>query len=220
MGNQAEKPVQTNLVTLMFIFLVILPQFATPDPNPLSHVIRCLQEEWDLIVTSDEANAFSFQRNLSNRLFPRGGRTSLLRFPVVAELPAGCHGDSGLSGGACALEEEGTRPASGDEERACVGGQTGAGLGQGERGSRVLVFLATRSVWGSWCEMEAGAAAEDGPDGPRERRGLDEAGRQQQNHEVRSQSRADRFPKHSYWLDLWLFILFDVVLFIFVYLLP
>ncbi|XP_022370634.1 uncharacterized protein C4orf3 homolog [Enhydra lutris kenyoni] len=68
--------------------------------------------------------------------------------------------------------------------------------------------------------MEAGAAAEDGPDGLRERRGLDEAGRQPQNHEVRSQSRADRFPKHSYWLDLWLFILFDVVLFIFVYLLP
>jgi hypothetical protein len=27
-------------------------------------------------------------------------------------------------------------------------------------------------------------------------------------------------PKHSYWLDLWLFILFDLVLFIFVYLLP
>ncbi|XP_045845389.1 uncharacterized protein C4orf3 homolog [Meles meles] len=68
--------------------------------------------------------------------------------------------------------------------------------------------------------MEAGDAAEDARDGPRQRRGLDEAGRQQQNHEVRSQSRADRFPKHSYWLDLWLFILFDVVLFIFVYLLP
>uniref|UniRef100_A0A452T8W2 Chromosome 4 open reading frame 3 n=3 Tax=Ursus TaxID=9639 RepID=A0A452T8W2_URSMA len=68
--------------------------------------------------------------------------------------------------------------------------------------------------------MEADAAAEDGRDGPRERLGLGEAGRQQQNHEVRSQSRADQFPKHSYWLDLWLFILFDVVLFIFVYLLP
>uniref|UniRef100_A0A8I3SCK2 Uncharacterized protein n=2 Tax=Canis lupus familiaris TaxID=9615 RepID=A0A8I3SCK2_CANLF len=64
--------------------------------------------------------------------------------------------------------------------------------------------------------MEAGAAAEDGRDGPRERLRLGEAGRQPQNHEVRPQSAADRFPKHSYWLDLWLFILLDVVLFVFV----
>lgn len=79
-----------------------------------------------------------------------------------------------------------------------------------------------RLWWGDWCETEAGAAAEDGADDPqpRERLGLGEAGRQQQNHEVWSQSRADRFPKHSYWSDLWLFILFDVVLFIFLYLLP
>ncbi|XP_007174901.1 uncharacterized protein C4orf3 homolog [Balaenoptera acutorostrata] len=68
--------------------------------------------------------------------------------------------------------------------------------------------------------MEVGSAAEDGRDGPRERQGLGEAERPQQNHEVRPQSGADRVPKHSYWLDLWLFILLDVVLFFFVYFLP
>ncbi|MBW01467.1 Uncharacterized protein C4orf3, partial [Eschrichtius robustus] len=68
--------------------------------------------------------------------------------------------------------------------------------------------------------MEVGSAAEDGRDGPRERRGLGEAERPQQNHEVRPQSGADRLPKHSYWLDLWLFVLLDVVLFFFVYFLP
>ena len=56
----------------------------------------------------------------------------------MAELPAGCHGDSGRRGGACALEEEGTGPVSGDEERACVGGQPGVSLEQGERGSTGL----------------------------------------------------------------------------------
>lgn len=34
------------------------------------------------------------------------------------------------------------------------------------------------------------------------------------NHEVRSQSGAALSPKHSYWLDLQLFILFDVILFL------
>ncbi|KAF5923850.1 hypothetical protein HPG69_016338 [Diceros bicornis minor] len=68
--------------------------------------------------------------------------------------------------------------------------------------------------------MEVDVAAEDGRDGARERRGLGEAGRQQQNHEVQPQSGADRFPKQSYWLDLWLFILFHLVLFFIVYLLP
>ena len=46
------------------------------------------------------------------------------------------------------------------------------------------------------------------------------AGKQQQhNHKVGSQARADKFSKHSYQLDLWLVILFEVV-FIFVYLVP
>ncbi|XP_062964507.1 uncharacterized protein C4orf3 homolog [Cynocephalus volans] len=68
--------------------------------------------------------------------------------------------------------------------------------------------------------MEVGAAAVDGPDGPRERRGLCETGRQPQNHDVRPRSGVNGLPRHSYWLDVWLFILFDVVLFLFVYLLP
>lgn len=75
-------------------------------------------QEWDLMVTSGAARDFSFQRNLSNQLSSRAqesrraGRASLLRFRVVAELPAGCHGDTGHPGGACALEE-GTGPVSG-----------------------------------------------------------------------------------------------------------
>lgn len=68
--------------------------------------------------------------------------------------------------------------------------------------------------------MEGGAAAGDGPDGPRERRGLGGAARPEQNHRVQPPSAAGRFPKHSYWLDLWLFVLVDLALFLFVYLLP
>lgn len=34
------------------------------------------------------------------------------------------------------------------------------------------------------------------------------------------QAGTNGLPKHSYWLDLWLFVLLDVVLFLFVYLLP
>uniref|UniRef100_A0A8C5Z7Y3 Uncharacterized protein n=1 Tax=Marmota marmota marmota TaxID=9994 RepID=A0A8C5Z7Y3_MARMA len=34
------------------------------------------------------------------------------------------------------------------------------------------------------------------------------------------QSGTNPLQKHSYWLDLWLFVLLDVVLFLFVYLLP
>nr|KAF6479234.1 HCV F-transactivated protein 1 [Molossus molossus] len=68
--------------------------------------------------------------------------------------------------------------------------------------------------------MEPGAAAGGGPDGPRARRGLGDAERPQQNHQVRPQAAADRLPKHSYWLDLWLFVLVDLVLFLLVYLWP
>ncbi|XP_012583303.1 PREDICTED: uncharacterized protein C4orf3 homolog [Condylura cristata] len=68
--------------------------------------------------------------------------------------------------------------------------------------------------------MDGDAAARGGQDGVRERRGVDEAGRQRPNHEVRPRHGAQHLPKHSYWLDIWLFILFDLVLFIFVYLLP
>lgn len=70
----------------------------------------------------------------------------------------------------------------------------------------------------SEAEMEVSHAA-SGPDGVRERRGSGGAGRKQ-NQDERPQSGTNGLPKHSYWLDLWLFILFDLVLFIFVYLLP
>nr|CAH93160.1 hypothetical protein [Pongo abelii] len=66
--------------------------------------------------------------------------------------------------------------------------------------------------------MEVDVPGVDGRDGLRERRGLSEGGRQ--NLDVRPQSGANGLPKHSYWLDLWLFIFFDVVVFLFVYFLP
>ncbi|XP_037365416.1 uncharacterized protein C4orf3 homolog [Talpa occidentalis] len=68
--------------------------------------------------------------------------------------------------------------------------------------------------------MEGLAAAEGGPDGVRQRRGVDEAGMQRPNHAERPRAGGPQLPKHSYWLDIWLFILFDLVLFFFVYLLP
>lgn len=66
-------------------------------------------------------------------------------------------------------------------------------------------------------KMEVGQAA-SGTDGVRERRGSSAARRRSQDEPV--QSGMNGIPKHSYWLDLWLFILFDLALFIFVYLLP
>ncbi|KAJ0057743.1 hypothetical protein NL108_014733 [Boleophthalmus pectinirostris] len=33
----------------------------------------------------------------------------------------------------------------------------------------------------------------------------------------KSKSLADFLPQHSYWFDFWTFILFDIVLFLFVY---
>lgn len=78
--------------------------------------------------------------------------------------------------------------------------------------------------------MEAGAAAAaaaagdtaagDARDGPRERRGLGEGARQQQKHHGPPRSAAERLPKQSYWLDLWLLVLVDLVVFLFVYLWP
>lgn len=68
-------------------------------------------------------------------------------------------------------------------------------------------------------EMEANPAA-SGTDGVRERGGPSGAGGREQNREERPQCGTNGLPKHSYWLDLWLFLLFDLVLFIFVYLLP
>ncbi|XP_023575849.1 uncharacterized protein C4orf3 homolog [Octodon degus] len=59
----------------------------------------------------------------------------------------------------------------------------------------------------------------EGAQRPRERRGKAAAQRPEQNH-VQPQSGTNGLPKQSYWLDLWLFILLDLVLFFFVYLLP
>ncbi|XP_028616322.1 uncharacterized protein C4orf3 homolog [Grammomys surdaster] len=65
--------------------------------------------------------------------------------------------------------------------------------------------------------MEVSPAAR-GTDCVRERRGSSEAERRSQDEPP--QSGMNGLPKHSYWLDVWLFILFDLVLFVFVYLLP
>ncbi|XP_008844268.1 uncharacterized protein C4orf3 homolog [Nannospalax galili] len=65
--------------------------------------------------------------------------------------------------------------------------------------------------------MEVSGAA-PGLDGVRERRGSAGAGREPS--EERPQSGTQGLPKHSYWLDVWLFVLFDLVVFVFVYLLP
>ncbi|XP_051021506.1 uncharacterized protein C4orf3 homolog [Acomys russatus] len=56
-------------------------------------------------------------------------------------------------------------------------------------------------------------------DGARERRGSWRA-ESKPNQDVLAQPGTNGLPKHSYWLDVWLFLLFDLVLFVFVYLLP
>ncbi|XP_004379755.1 uncharacterized protein C4orf3-like [Trichechus manatus latirostris] len=68
--------------------------------------------------------------------------------------------------------------------------------------------------------MEVGAETVVGQGRLRERRGLSEAGRQEQNCDVQPQSGSNMIPKHSYWLDIWLFILFDLMVFFFVYFMP
>ncbi|XP_021041477.1 uncharacterized protein C4orf3 homolog [Mus caroli] len=72
------------------------------------------------------------------------------------------------------------------------------------------------TAWHIDTEIEVSQAA-PGTDGVRERRGSYEAGRR--NQDEAPQSGMNGLPKHSYWLDLWLFILFDLALFVFVYLL-
>ncbi|XP_014440007.1 uncharacterized protein C4orf3 homolog [Tupaia chinensis] len=44
--------------------------------------------------------------------------------------------------------------------------------------------------------------------------------RNQQNHDVQPQIVSNGPPKHSYCMDVWLFIIFHMLLFLFVYLLP
>lgn len=65
-----------------------------------------------------------------------------------------------------------------------------------------------------------------GRDGPRARPGLGGGARPppppppQQNHQGAARAAAGRLAKPSYWLDLWLFVLVDLVLFVLVYLWP
>ncbi|XP_039336386.2 sarcoplasmic/endoplasmic reticulum calcium ATPase regulator ARLN-like, partial [Saimiri boliviensis] len=67
-------------------------------------------------------------------------------------------------------------------------------------------------------ETEVDAPGGDGRDGPRERRGQSEAGRR--SLAVRPQAGADGLPQHSCCSDRRLFVLFDAVVFLFVYFLP
>ncbi|XP_075399982.1 sarcoplasmic/endoplasmic reticulum calcium ATPase regulator ARLN [Tenrec ecaudatus] len=68
--------------------------------------------------------------------------------------------------------------------------------------------------------MAEGAKAGDGQAGLRDRRGLTAAGKQEQAPDVPLPLGTNGGLKHSYWLDLWLFFLIDLLLFVFVYLLP
>ncbi|XP_037684972.1 uncharacterized protein C4orf3 homolog [Choloepus didactylus] len=68
--------------------------------------------------------------------------------------------------------------------------------------------------------MEENGLAVNGGDRLRVRRGLGEAGRAQHNPMVQPSSGTNGLPKTSYWLDLWIFILLDLLLFFFVYFLP
>lgn len=65
-------------------------------------------------------------------------------------------------------------------------------------------------------EMDVSQAT-SGTDGVRERRS---SWRAEQNQDVLAQPGTNGLPKHSYWLDVWLFLLFDLALFIFVSFLP
>ena len=103
---------------------------------------------------------------------------------------------------------------------ACVGGGPGLLSGCGKAEVHDLQGFSLPGLWRGGFAMDGRAAAGGDPDGPRERRDPGDAARPQQNHQARPQSAVDRLPKHSYWLDLWLFVLVDLVLFLFVYLWP
>lgn len=60
-----------------------------------------------------------------------------------------------------------------------------------------------------------GMVEADGQESPQEQGALCKNGRQQPRLNMWSQSETNRLPKQFYWLDRWLFILFDIVLFIF-----
>ncbi|XP_021010073.1 uncharacterized protein C4orf3 homolog [Mus caroli] len=81
-------------------------------------------------------------------------------------------------------------------------------------GRLAIICIATGAAEATrrWSQVASGT------DGVQERRGSLEAGRR--NQDEAPQSGMNGLPKHSYWLDLWLFILFDLALFVFVYLLP
>lgn len=175
--------------------------------------------DWAVTVTSGPARVL-LPGKPERPVFRReaaGGVGGTVEAALAVALPADRHGDAGrgrrLSAGRRA------RTTSGAGRRACASARADAEA-LSARGSAVSPSAAR----GGWCAMEAGAAAGGAAggerDGPRERRGLGEGARQQPNHQLPPRTAAERFPKQSYWLDLWLFFLVDLVLFFFVYLWP
>ncbi|XP_006892658.1 PREDICTED: uncharacterized protein C4orf3-like [Elephantulus edwardii] len=77
-----------------------------------------------------------------------------------------------------------------------------------------------RALVAAGSEMEPGAEAVGSQDGLRERRGSTGTARREQSHSVQPYCGPNGIPRHSYWLDLWLFILFNLVLFFFMYFMP
>nr|XP_010983865.2 uncharacterized protein C4orf3 homolog isoform X1 [Camelus dromedarius] len=150
----------------------------------------------------------------------RSGRARFLRFRVEAALRAYGHGDSGAAAAPAPWEGR-LKAYFRAGSCVCLCDRSLPSFRRGEHGSAGTEAFQLLGLWpGDWCKMERGAAAAgDGRNGPWERRGLGEAERQQQN-QVRAHSGANQFPKQSYWLDLWLFILFDLVVFFFMYFLP
>ncbi|XP_076998552.1 sarcoplasmic/endoplasmic reticulum calcium ATPase regulator ARLN isoform X2 [Tamandua tetradactyla] len=86
--------------------------------------------------------------------------------------------------------------------------------------ARAAAFQLLELSFGEANKMEANAEAADGGDGVRRRRGLREAGRPRPGPVLPPQSGTKGLPKTSYWFDIWVFILFYLVVFFFVYFLP
>uniref|UniRef100_A0A8D2F871 Uncharacterized protein n=1 Tax=Theropithecus gelada TaxID=9565 RepID=A0A8D2F871_THEGE len=59
--------------------------------------------------------------------------------------------------------------------------------------------------------IQVGMVEADGQESPQEQGALCKNGRQQPRLNMWSQSETNRLPKQFYWLDRWLFILFDIV---------
>ncbi|XP_020864010.1 sarcoplasmic/endoplasmic reticulum calcium ATPase regulator ARLN [Phascolarctos cinereus] len=64
-----------------------------------------------------------------------------------------------------------------------------------------------------------GSGDSEGP-GPRVRAGGGGGPEKEEEEKREPRCPQHELTKHSYWFDLWLFLLFDLALFVFVYLLP